>query len=284
MTLTSFPLLPQTSNRLAGPLASHAFRAGTQTQSPFHSFTAARVQSQAPAITKSGQKQARTKGMKVFDTLLYPLLTNFAVTALSVFFTYQTSHGNPKKFLFGGDKNWFMKRGESLRGFFEKWMSKESAKNAVMVFFSFLDGSLMAPVVKMFEDHRNDISKWFDQKLGTTPKDLSVYEDEPKQSWGSLLAGRAAAAGTIVPVAILLNRLGGEISLNDRLLNNPGAKLGAWVKDKFPIIQRTFKGLNIPGLFKTLLFEVVYTALTTTALYFSSRFFATQQKASNTQR
>lgn len=159
-------------------------------------------------------KHKRTTGMRVFDTMLYPILSNTGVFALSVFFTYLTSHGREKISLDGVEKlkygkfgNWMAARGEWLdQKFMGMGMKPESAEMTRVVFFSFADGTLLAPLVKLFEDRRNGISKKIDQALGTEPADKSVYDEEPKQTWGSVIGGRAITAGIVVPTAMALEK------------------------------------------------------------------------------
>jgi hypothetical protein len=148
-------------------------------------------------------------------------------------------------------------------------MTHKSADMSKMVFFSFLDGSLMAPLVKMFEDRREKIGRWIDKKCGTTPSDQDVYKAEPKQSWTSVLGGRAATAAIVVNTAVALNKTG----LNDKLFIEPGIKMGEWLKTK-PKVAKAFGKYDVGELSKVSLFEAFYTSVCTAGLYFSSRLFA----------
>jgi hypothetical protein len=215
----------------------------------------------------------RTRGLYIFDVFLYPILTNFAVFAVSVYATYQTTYGKPG--------NWLKERGDVFRkGMKQKLgFSDSTAKMATMVLFSFLDGSLMAPVVKFFEDRRGKIARWIDDRLGTTPEDTSVYDEEPKQSWWSVLGGRFATVMIVVPTAVLLDqKSGGNQSWNDRLFSEPGKKTGEWVEKNVPAVQKAFPKLNIPGIMEIAFFEAFYTSVCTAGLYISSRFFAGKSK------
>ncbi len=195
------------------------------------------------ASPKKQEKKHRTTGMRIFDTLLYPILTNTGVFGLSVIFTYLTEHGgekvttseikntaekavelikdgekrifHPNEMIAKTEKHTFGKFGKFMakRG---KWMddtlmdfgmSQNAAKMSRFVFFSFADGTLFAPLVKKFEDHRNGISRKIDGMLGTTPNDTSVYQDEPKQSWKSVVLGRFFTALIVVPTAVLLENI-----------------------------------------------------------------------------
>lgn len=164
------------------------------------------------------EKQARTFGLKAFDTFLYPFLTNFAVFAISVYATYMTSRGHLYK---GWLPNKLESRGRALVNWFEtRWnMSHGAADMAKMVAFSFIDGSIMAPVIKLFEDRREKIARGIDRFAGTEPDDPSIYAEEPKQSWGSVLGGRLATVSIVVPVAVALQ------NTPARLLKAPFSKL-----------------------------------------------------------
>lgn len=162
-------------------------------------------------------------------------------------------------------------------------ISGNRAKEFRTVAFSFMDGSLMAPVVKLFEDRRNDIARSIDEQYSKEPVDPAVYEQEPKQSWTSVLGGRAATAAIVVPTAIALDKtkfrqLGGQ-SLNDVMFNNPGEKLAKWVEKK-PNIQKMFqsipgcKNVQVGELARVSLFEAFYTSVCTAGLYFTSRAIA----------
>lgn len=236
--------------------------------------------SDAPPVTPSESekpevKQRRTAGLKLFDIILYPIFTNLAVFGISVGATYLTSKGNDH----GKIGAFFQKRGDWLMSKFKKvGMSHGQADMSKMVFFSFLDGSIMAPFVKLLEDRREKIGQWFDDRMGTRPIDDGVYEAEPKHSWLSVLGGRFTTAAIVVPTAVALDKIkiaskdnpAVKINLNDRMFNNPGAKLGEWMS-KQPGIAKWFGKLDIRELSRIAAFELFYTSVCTAGLYFTSR-------------
>lgn len=226
-----------------------------------------------PKKRKPEEKQERTTGLKLFDVFLYPFLTNFAVFGISVAATYLTQKGDKPvngKLPFGKFGDFMAKRGKWLDSKFAKMgMNEDSVKMSRMVFFSFADGSLMAPVVKLFEDKREKIGKGIDEALGTVPEDLSVYKEEPKQSWWSVLGGRLATVSIVVPIAYGLDKA----KLNKKFFYEPGEKLGNWLKQK-PAISKLFKKVDLTELSSISVFEGFYTSVCTAGLYFSSRFFA----------
>jgi hypothetical protein len=236
-----------------------------------------------PATTQDASMQpvlppikdsSRTPGLKIFDVLLYPVLMNGAVFAISVAATYLTNKGGMKnaegKLIYGKVGEFFQNRGEWLRGKFMKTgMNESQADMAKMVAFSFADGSLLAPVVKKFEDNREHIGRAIDAKIGHTPEHDAVYDAEPKQSWGSVLGGRLAAVGAVVPTAVLLDKTG----LNDKLFNNNGKKFGEYLAKK-PSIAMRFAKVDMAEIGRIAAFEAFYTSVCTAGIYVASRFIA----------
>ncbi len=242
-------------------------------------------------------KQKRTAGLKILDMIIYPVLNNFVVFGISVGATYLTRHGDE----FTGDgmaaktARWLKKRGDKFMGVAQNNfnMSHEQAETSKIVFFSFLDGSVMAPVIKLFEDRREKIARGIDKLLGTVPKDESVYAAEPKQTWKSILLGRAATALIVAPTALLLDRVKvdghilnketgvweeGRVSLNRKLFENPGIEVGTKLKNSDSKYAENFKKkfpkINITSLTEIGIFEAFYTSVCTATLMVASRFIA----------
>lgn len=178
----------------------------------------------------------------------------------------------------------FNRRGEWLVDKFKGMgLSAKRADEAKMVFFSFIDGSLLAPFVKLFEDRRGKISKSIDSVAGTKPKDDSVYDQEPAQTWSSVLLGRLFTVVIVVATAVGLNKVkfpnktlpDEEIpNLNDIMFHRPGKTLGRWVKEKFPQFSERFAKHDLADVFRTSAFEAFYTTVCTVGLYVISRFIA----------
>lgn len=264
-----------------------------------------------PAETDKETASKRTPGTWLFDTMLYPVLTNFGVFAISVAATYMTN--------FGPEGNFLKKRGDWVMKFLTEGvdppkqftgLAKRLAKNGEgplvralskplklpfpipypvayygkMLFFSFADGCIMAPVVKLFEDRRKPISQTFDKIIGTQPDDPSIYDQEPKQTWGSVLKGRLVASASIIPPFIMLTKkYGSDKTLNERIFGKPAnEKIAPWVKKNIPKLAKWFPGEKLPGIIETCIFEAVFTSITTGALYLSSRFFADSQRPRET--
>jgi hypothetical protein len=228
----------------------------------------------------------RSFGLKAFDVFLYPFVTNTGVFVTSVFFTYLTNRGS--HFGTAGSKvrqfgELVEKRGTWLRGkLMDMGMPEPVANNVKMVFWSFADGTLLAPVIKNFEDNRENIAQKIDQLAGTEPDDPAVYTAEPKQSWKSVLGARMLTAGIVAPTAGALNnvrfRMLGEYNdLNYHLFTRPGIALGNELKENAALVRR-FGKENIEEVANCTFFEAFYTSVCTAGQYYFSRWIASDKK------
>ncbi len=259
---------------LSGKSPPIAPRAGRTPGDPFSDPVA--LSKEQEKQLRAEKKQNRTLGLRAFDVLLYPILTNFVIFFMSVGATYMTRHGNELnsqtgKAAFGKIGEFFQRRGNAVKKFFRNFgASENAATNANMVFWSFFDGTLIAPFVKLFEDRREKIGNWIDDRLGTTADDRSVYEAEPKQTWGSVVWGRILASALVIPAAVILEKTG----WNEKFFTKPGKDLGAHVETKMPRLTSFLGKFQPRKLFPVALFEAFYTSLCTTGLYFFSRALA----------
>jgi sugar/nucleoside kinase (ribokinase family) len=211
----------------------------------------------------------RTLGQKIFDIGLYPLLANFGVFALSTYVTYHSGFNQNKA-------NWFVKRSS----WFKDQLSKspvlaenpEMVRNLNMVIWSFIDGSLLSPVVAAFESKRQSISRWIDDKMGTTAEDKTVYDKEVQRSWSDVLKARAATFALVIGTYFALNTkvfpkgVGEGIlnetktsgvftrspvtSVNGLIFDIPGKKIGGWLTD-IPFIRnfaQKISGKQLKGM------------------------------------
>ncbi len=238
-------------------------------------ISAAEREGQAVFADHVSPLHKRSVGLRLFDIMLYPIITNFAVFAVSVGLTYLSKHGADReggKLVFGKFGEMVHSRTSPVRSFFKKvGCSEKSANDYTTVAFSFIDGTLFAPLVKLLEDRREKIAHWIDDRLGTT-KDDSVYEAEPKQSWRSVVEGRIATSAIVVPTALVLDKKG----LNDKMFNGWGGKLANYI-ERTPSVRRFVSPkLILPKLSNIIVFEAFYTSVCTAGLYFISRFVASK--------
>ena len=245
----------------------------------------------AHAGAAAPKKDKRTLGLWLVDTLIYPIVNNFGVFGISLAATYLTDHGWPQPAngkQLGPVRTWvgnFLRdRGVGLDKLLQSWgMSKKTAEMSRMVAYSFGDGTLVAPFVKVLEDRREKMALAIDTTLGTKPKDESVYDAEPKQTWRSVVEGRLLTSLVVVPTAVLLNTkfkngkafLKPNESLNDYFFNNPGMKIGEEIEKNSPKIkagiEKMFGKVHLPTFFKIGIFEAFYTTVCTAGLYIISR-------------
>jgi hypothetical protein len=225
------------------------------------------------------KKLRRTLGQLGVDIGLYPILTNAGVFFISLGATYLTVKGGDRnaagELIHGRLGEIFHTRGEALKNQFKKFgMNESQADMSKMVFFSFVDGTFMAPFIKVIEDRREKISRWIDHKCGTTPEDLSVYKAEPKQSWTSVVGGRLATCSIVVPTAVMMEKAG----LNDVLFVKPGIQIGEAIVQR-PKLAKLFGKLDPRELSKIGIFELFYTSVCTGGLYMLSRTFSKKLNA-----
>lgn len=231
---------------------------------------------QAPSAIAAAapEKPKRTLGLKIFDNFLYTVFTNFSVFAMSVGFTYMTKHGTTMGTEGSTTRSigaWFNSRRKYIMKAFEKvGVTGQAAEDGTTVFFSFADGTLFAPLVKLIEDRREKIARKMDDALGTTPENLRAYEAEPKQSWRSVIEGRLLTSAIVLPVAITMEKTGG----NKAIFYNYGDKLAHFVKTSAPkldswLSKKTIHEKNY--FFQTGVFETFYTSVCTVGLYLISR-------------
>lgn len=232
------------------------------------------------------KKHKRTLGLQLFDGGAYAIVINTTVMAASIITTYLTQYGSPK--------NIFRQRGDQIRKFLtDRGVRPETAKTTNAVIWSFVDGTLLSPLTKILEDNRIKIAHWIDQKTGHEPADQSVYKEEPKQSWLSVLGGRLSVLSLVLPTAFLFDKFptgtktldeldanGKQIvvpkNLNQVLFTEKGEDLAKKIV-KRPGLRKYFGKMTEPqiaGLMGISLFELVYTSICTFGGYFISRIFA----------
>ncbi len=238
---------------------------------------------------QEGHHHHDTLGLKIFDKVIWNF-SNIAVFLLSVYSTYKSNFSQPQNTPIE-KQNWWMKRGNQVRGILEsKGMSKEAARNANMILWSFLDGSIMAPIVAIIEHNRSRIGRTIDSIFGTKPKDESVYEDQPKQGWKSVIMGRLSAFSIVIPTYFLLNIKDKNdpksLSINNIIFDKPAdAAVKNNVAGITTSLSKRFNKEQVSGIVNSSIFETFYTTLCTTILFFVSSLTGRKdrEKAEKTQ-
>jgi hypothetical protein len=240
-------------------------------------------------------KSKRTKGLRVFDALVYPVFNNTTVFITSVVATYLSINGGKMtaagKPALGKAGLWFRDRSIGTDAFFQTkfGMGATAAKNFRIVLWSFIDGSLLSIPVKWLENVREPVAKKLDDMFGTRPADNTPYEAEPKQTWGSVLGGRTATAAIVVSTALAFEGIkhNGK-TLNDKIFERPSEAIEGFVK-RSPRLNSFFsrpsiaEKIDVKPLAYVSIFEAVYTSICTAGLYFSSRAFARKHDTKQAQ-
>ena len=140
-------------------------------------------------------KKHLSRGDKLFDTLVYTGLNNISTFLLSLGITFGALHGFKKVGVGNEAVNEQFKALTKDLGKFLNKIRPNLGKNADDIMLTTalgFGGTLMIVPIKLLEDRRNRIVDYFNKKLGDKT-DPSQLKEPPKQSWGSLLLGRAAA-------------------------------------------------------------------------------------------
>ena len=163
---------------------------------------------------------AKSDGEKRFDTITYKGLGWLGTAVLGIYLSHE--------FKEGWGKPYFHRATEHLAPYYQKLMrtTEQTAREAVqsgLVHAGLVaGGSIPVYPIKKLEDNKATIVAHFDHQINEkrrrrgdapTEAELAVQRQtqerlasKPKQTWGSLLAGRAAGVSTVFFTAIFLAR------------------------------------------------------------------------------
>ncbi len=212
-----------------------------------------------PVKEQENTKNPASFGDKCFDTCTYGLIGGVATFLASLKFGFSARYGKLAPTL----ERWT----QSME---KTGLSRANAENLVMTTALMMGGNVMLPVIRAAEHYRTPIVNAFNSHKGQQP----VTEDsQAKQSWGSILKGRALAWVMVFSA-----------------FKGTAALIGP---DKFEKFEHDFarnlvckplgKPTHIHGM-ETKLYrygrigalDIFATTAATILLYFSSRFFAAQ--------
>ena len=265
-------------------------------KAPTQGFAPGAVDDGAGVIASAApKKEKRTLGLRLFDATFYGGVVNTAIFAASAASTYWTYHGNsvgkPGGALRKLGEAFYKRRKPIEEALGTIGIKGEAAKIGTTVFWSFFDGTLFAPLIKLIEDRRERIALSIDTVLGTKADNMRAYDAEPKQGWKSVLAGRLETLSIVLPVAIIMEYTHG----NKKIFYDGGEKAMGWVEKNLPTLDKKFTKLvsapHAPELAaeqpirkKTLshviAFEAFYTSICTIGTYLFSRGFARHHTSS----
>lgn len=245
----------------------------------------------APAVTgitsglsweEKEKRKSRTWGNVIFDWGVYSTIAWAGVSAFSLGTAHLAMNSKavalkPLRSLYQGLKGGtasvltkFMKKTPSAE--IEKW-----ASGTALYYILGTGGSFLMWPIKYMEDNRQKLACKIDKFLGTTPPDPELIEREPKQTWKSVLAGRALSVIGIGYGSFVL--MGPERA--DRISKWFGGKFtDGWMK--FSKIQHpeqlAQKRVKVRKAMDMAAFDVLFTAITASVMYGFSRFVARRQE------
>jgi len=172
--------------------------------------------------------------------------------------------------------------------------AENKAQHMVEVLVSFAAGTVLISPIEFFERCRGRISHAIDRVFGTVPEDVTQYQQEPKQTWKSLMGGRAITFATVLAGSQLLGKkinsasqafghwvAGGKTYLTEArsvyVHGNPPSSLRMQEVMESPKYEKMRKIGYVSA------FEGMYTAYCAVAVYFLSRAIAKMQGKKKTQ-
>lgn len=211
------------------------------------------------------EKTSSSKGERLFDWITYGGIAGLGTFVLTIPIAYWAKYG-------GGAKH-FINGGKRLQNL---GLGEHTAEHAMMTTATMQGGNVTIIPVKIMENYKPQLVEKFNKLLGDKSEDASI-ENDPKQTWGSLVKARIFLAW--LPVFASFKATGMLIG-----------------EDKFAAFQNNFskgvcdilgKSTHFPGMAKiaaneTKLFrygkigalDLFATAAASTLLYIGSRFFA----------
>lgn len=223
-------------------------------------------------LPKQEEHKKRTTGNVVFDLLVYPSIAFGAVFAFSIWMLHTTKFGNGKfrqKYdsVVEGTAKWF---GETLfKGQSAEALHKK-ADNYISVLVSFAAGTVLIAPIKILEDYRGRISHKIDKFFDSEPRDPSHYLQEPRQSWASVMGGRAITFGTVLGLATLAGK-----HIN-RGADHVADKIAWEYKQHWNVRATKAQVKNVKSWSFVSAFEGFYTALCAALIYVFSRGLASK--------
>jgi hypothetical protein len=141
------------------------------------------VPEQAPGTVPPEKKMS--KGERLFDVAIYTGIAGIGVFAASLPLTYWSKYGKGIS-TYNWAKSFLKKKG----------VSESAAEQIYNTTVLGLAGNAAVIPIKIIEDRKPEIVTKLNEALGDTTGDMSV-ENEPKQTWGSLVKSRVAAYAAV---------------------------------------------------------------------------------------
>ncbi len=220
----------------------------------------------------NGAKKQRTWGNVIFDWGVYGSVAWAGVSAFSL----ATAHlaMNSKHWAFKPIRGTyqFFKNGTAtvLENTIMKNTPKEKvgkwAKGTALYFILGAGGSALMGIIKYMEDNRQRLAAKIDNVLGTTPPDCDLIAQEPKQTWTSVLAGRA--------LSVIGVGYGSFVAMGPENADKISEKVGGYFTKGWMKLRPKSDPVKVRKVMDVAAFDVLFTIITAAVTYAFSRFVA----------
>lgn len=226
-------------------------------------------------VAAADKERKRTVGNIIYDFPVFGGVAWFGVALLSALSAHEARYGVSKYFTWLRSLNKAVYSGvrSSLGKTILKNASEETlhgyASGTTMFVTLGMGGNALAAPIKWMEDNRQKNAARIDNLLGTTPPDPELIENEPEQTWGSVVKGRLISWGLSYLAFIVMGpKLVG-------VMNDSCTKFvtDIWTKNLFPkhSAETVRRWADIAA------FDFLFTAITATTTYLFSRYFAKKE-------
>lgn len=145
------------------------------------------------------ERRPKSKGGQIFDAAVYGAMNYAGTFFLTLFLANELKHGKTfEKFYKAADEK-LIKMG----------VHEKVREPFLGAFITFWGGNVMVPIVRLAESFRTPIVIKLNEMTGdkTDPKKI---KDAPKQTWGSLLHGRAVAFASVFALMVGTDQIFGD--------------------------------------------------------------------------
>lgn len=217
------------------------------------------------------EEKKRTVGNKIFDWGVYSAVAFIGVTAVGLVITHEAKYGKLKAFdwLRKGEEKGSKVLSEKVFGKLMKGKPQEHidqwSRDSTMFAFLATGGTLLMPIIKYMEDNRQKLASKIDNMLGTTPPDPDLVAKEPKQSWLSVMSGRAAS------VAVSYSAFA---TMGPKNADKASRFLGGKVEKAIMKAVPTADATKVGRFSHLVAFDAIFTAFTAAVTYAAARIVA----------
>jgi|GEM_PF-1047341 len=220
----------------------------------------------------NNNQKKRTFGNKVFDLLIWAPLQWVGVWGLSLFFANEAQNGgrtlqkaSDASIKFLTEKLEKPVSSKFVQTFWKDTTAKQWASGTVLITALSLGGSLILPVTKWFEDRRHKISAYIDKAFDKGQENPDNITPEPKQTWTSIGIGRAISMTMTYSIFAFFG---------PKRIDSVQNKVGEFTANQYMKLRPSADKTKVLNWCNLAVFDLLFTALTGTVTYLSSRVFA----------